>query len=54
MSKTVYVSEIYKTRKMPNGITDGFLQKGNQKVNLGWHPTHDASLEIAISKDGFL
>ena len=37
---------------MPNGIMDGFFQKGNQNVNLIWRPTHDASLDIAILKAG--
>ena len=40
------------TRKMPNGIMDGFYPEGNQTVNLGQHPTHDASFDSAILKDG--
>ena len=38
---------LYKTltRRMPNGIMDGFIRKFNQKVNLPG---------FAILKDGFL
>ena len=35
------------SRKMPNGIMDGFFQKGNHKVNLGRHPMLYARLDIA-------
>ena len=49
-----YFQQKLLTRKMPNGIMDRFFQKGNQKINLGWHPTHDASLVITILKDGLL
>ena len=43
-----------RTRKMSNGIMDGFFQKSNQKINLGRPSMHDASLDITILKDRFL